>query len=151
MSLFQNMNISASALTANRFRMDVTSSNIANANTTRARHINGEWIPYQRKMVELSPKGLKPFDNVLRKAMDLGNDQTEGVVVSKLRTDQTPFKLFYDPTHPDADQTGYVRLPNVDILKEMVDMMSATRSYEANVTAFNASKNMHVKALEIGK
>jgi flagellar basal-body rod protein FlgC len=151
MSLFNGMNISASALTANRFRMDVISSNIANANSTRARYVNGEWLPYQRKMVELTPQGMKPFDSLLHKAIGKGRNQTEGVQVSRVVTDRTPHKLVYDPEHPDADQNGYVQLPNIDIAKEMVDMMSATRSYEANVTALNASKSMFIKALEIGK
>lgn len=151
MDLFQAMNISASALTANRLRMDVISSNIANANTTRARFVNGQWQPYQRKLVELRPQSSRPFDNFLQKAMGKANNQAEGVVASRIRVDRTPFKLLYDPDHPDADEDGYVRLPNVDLLKEMVDMLSATRSYEANVTAFNATKNMYVKALEIGK
>jgi flagellar basal-body rod protein FlgC len=150
-SLFNSLNISASALTANRFRMDVISSNIANANTTRARNVNGEWLPYQRKMVQLTPQGSEPFDSLLHKALGKGNSQTAGVQVSGIKTDRTPFKLAFDPEHPDADENGYVRLPNVDVLKEMVDMMSATRSYEANVTALNASKNMYLKALEIGK
>jgi flagellar basal-body rod protein FlgC len=149
-SLFNSLNVSASALTANRFRMDVISSNIANANTTRARNVNGEWLPYQRKMVELSPEGSEPFASLLHKAIGKGN-QTAGVQVSAIKTDRTPFKLAFDPEHPDADENGYVRLPNVDVLKEMVDMMSATRSYEANVTALNSSKNMFIKALEIGK
>ncbi len=74
-----------------------------------------------------------------------------GVKVSEIKEDQTPFTLTYDPTHSDADENGYVRSPNVDPIKEMVDLMSATRSYEANVTALNASKNMFMKALEIGK
>lgn len=151
MSLFDTMNISASALTANRLRMDVISSNIANANTTRARMVNGQWQPYQRKLVELRPQGSQPFNNFLQKAIGKGNEQAEGVIVSKISVDRTPFKLLYDPDHPDANEDGYVRLPNVDLLKEMVDMLSATRSYEANVTAFNATKNMYVKALEIGK
>lgn len=151
MSLFDTMNISASALTANRLRMDVISSNIANANTTRARMVNGQWQPYQRKLVELRPQGSQPFNNFLQKAIGKGNERAEGVIVSKISVDRTPFKLLYDPDHPDANEDGYVRLPNVDLLKEMVDMLSATRSYEANVTAFNATKNMYVKALEIGK
>jgi flagellar basal-body rod protein FlgC len=150
-SLFNSLNVSASALTANRFRMDVISSNIANANTTRARNVNGEWLPYQRKMVQLSPGGSEPFDSLLHKAIGKGSSHTSGVQVSGIKTDRTPFKLAFDPEHPDADENGYVRLPNVDVLKEMVDMMSATRSYEANVTALNASKNMFIKALEIGK
>ncbi len=117
MSVFQSLNISASALTAQRLRMDVISSNIANADTTRARFVNGEWEPYRRKIAD----------------------------------DPAPFKLVYDPDHPDAGADGYVRLPNVEPLKEMVDLIGATRSYEANVTALNASKGMLMKALEIGK
>lgn len=74
-----------------------------------------------------------------------------GVRVSEIREDQTPFKLVYDPSHPDANEAGYVQMPNVDPLREMVDLISATRSYEANVTVFNASKSMMMKALEIGK
>jgi flagellar basal-body rod protein FlgC len=151
MSLFNSLNISSSALTTNRFRMDVISSNIANANSTRAQYVNGEWIPYQRKMVQVSPGGEKPFENMLNRAMGRSSHSTSGVQVSKIKTDRTPFKLVYDPSHPDADQDGNVKLPNVDIAKEMVDMMSATRSYEANVTALNASKSMFLKALEIGK
>lgn len=150
-SLFNSMNINASALTANRFRMDVISSNIANANTTRARNVNGEWLPYQRKMVYLSPQGMNSFDSLLHKALGRGTQKTEGVQVSRIVTDRTPHKLVNDPEHPDADQDGYVKLPNVDLVKETVDMMSATRSYEANVTALNASKSMFMKALEIGK
>ena len=151
MSLFHGLNISASALTANRFRMDVISANIANANTTRSKMVNGEWMPYQRKMVEVAPGGTSTFDNLLNKAMGRAGKPGEGVKVTRLKEDRTPFKLVYDPEHPDADQAGYVRLSNVDIVKEMVDMMSATRSYEANVTAMNASKSMFMKALEIGK
>jgi flagellar basal-body rod protein FlgC len=151
LSLFSSLNVSASALTANRFRMDVISSNIANANTTRARYVNGEWLPYQRKMVQLSPQGTQSFDTLLHKALGKDSAQATGVQVSGIKTDRSPFKLVFDPEHPDADENGYVRLPNVDIMKEMVDMMSATRSYEANVTALNASKNMFIKALEIGK
>lgn len=151
MSLFSNINASATALTANRLRMDVAASNIANANTTRGKMVNGEWVPYTRKMVELTPKGVSTFDNLLQKAMGNGVSSTEGVVVSKIKEDRTPFKLVYDPTHPDADANGYVKMPNVDLLKENVDLMSATRSYEANVTALNAAKSMYLKALEIGK
>lgn len=151
MGLFDGLNVSASALTANRLRMDVVSSNIANANTTRAKIVNGEWVPYQRKLVELSPKGVSPFENLLNKAMGKGSESTQGVQVSKLKADRTPFKLVYDPFHPDADKNGYVHMPNVDIAKEMVDLMSASRSYEANVTALNATKSMFLKALEIGK
>ena len=151
MSLFNGLNISASGLTANRLRMDVVSSNIANANTTRAELVNGEWVPYRRKSVQLSQSGISPFQQQLQSAMDKGNSQVSGVSVSKIEEDQTPFTQTYDPTNADADENGYVQSPNVDPIKEMVDLMSATRSYEANVTALNASKSMFMKALEIGK
>ena len=151
MSLFNGFNISASGLTANRLRMDVVSSNIANANTTRAQLVNGEWVPYRRKSVELAQSGVSPFEQQLQGVINKGSAKVSGVTVSKIEEDQTPFTLSFDPTHPDADENGYVQLPNVDPIKEMVDLMSATRSYEANVTALNASKNMFMKALEIGK
>lgn len=151
MGLFNGMNISASGLTANRLRMDVVSSNIANANTTRGKLVDGEWQPYRRKSVELTQAGVSPFQQKLQSAMNKGSENVSGVTVSEIEEDQTPFNLTYDPTHPDADENGYVQLPNVDPIKEMVDLMSATRSYEANVTTLNASKNMFMKALEIGK
>lgn len=151
MSLFNGFNISASGLTANRMRMDVVSSNIANANTTRAQLVNGEWVPYRRKSVELSQSGVSPFQQQLQSAMNNQSSKISGVTVSKIDEDKAPFTLSYDPSHPDADEDGYVRLPNIDPIKEMVDLMSATRSYEANITALNASKNMFIKALEIGK
>jgi len=141
---------SASALTAQRLRMDVISSNIANAETTRGRYVNGRWEPYTRKMVVLEP--VRPsFSNVLNSKLSGGAIRSSGVKVARVVEDATPAKLVYNPTHPDADENGYVRMPNVDILKEMVDMISATRSYEANVTALNASKAMFTKALEIGR
>ena len=152
MSLFQQLTISASALTAQRLRMDIISSNIANANTTRGRFVNGEWTPYQRKMVEVMPRGQNSFDSLLDMAMQREQGgATQGVRVTRIVEDQTPFKLVYDPAHPEANAEGYVQLPNVDLTKEMVDMLSATRAYEANVTAFNAGKNMDMKALEIGR
>lgn len=151
MSLFNGFNISASGLTANRMRMDVVSSNIANANTTRAQLVNGEWTPYRRKSVELTQSGNSPFSLHLQSAVQKESAKVSGVTVTRIRDDQTPFNLSYDPANPEADENGYVQLPNVDPLKEMVDLMSATRSYEANVTALNASKNMFMKALEIGK
>ncbi|MGB3259918.1 flagellar basal body rod protein FlgC [Paenisporosarcina sp.] len=151
MSLFSGFNISASGLTANRMRMDVVSSNIANANTTRAELVNGEWVPYRRKSVQLSQSGVSPFEQKLQSMMNRESTHVSGVKVSRIKEDQTPFTLSYDPTNSEADENGYVRLPNVDPIKEMVDLMSATRSYEANVTALNASKSMFMKALEIGK
>lgn len=151
MSIFNALNTSASALTTQRLRMDVVSSNIANAQTTRATiNDEGEYEPYRRKMVVLEPNQHN-FKSFLHKAQQSGQSHTSGVRVSRIINDQEPFKLEYNPTHPDADEAGYVRLPNVDPLKEMVDLMSATRSYEANITSLNATKNMLMKALEIGK
>lgn len=151
MSIFHSFNISASALTAQRLRMDVTAANIANAQTTRATiNENGEVEPYRRRMVAFQPDG-KPFKHFLHKAITHRERLTGGVKVAGIVYDREPFKLVYDPAHPDANEEGYVRYPNVDPLKEMVDLMSATRSYEANITALNASKDMLLKALEIGK
>lgn len=151
MSLFNGLNISASGLTANRLRMDVVSSNIANANSTRAKLVNGEWVPYRRKSVQLAQSEISPFQQQLQTAIGKGNSQISGVSVSAIEEDRAPFVQTYDPTNPDANEEGYVQSPNVDPIKEMVDLMSATRSYEANVTALNASKSMFMKALEIGK
>lgn len=145
MSLFGGMNASASGLTVNRLRMDVVSANIANAETTRGSLVDGEWVPYRRELVE-----LESFEQRLHTAMGT-RSVTTGVTVDRIKGDETPFQQVFDPEHPDANESGYVLMPNVDPLKEMVDLMSATRSYEANVTAFNASKGMFMKALEIGK
>lgn len=152
MTIFHSMNNSASALTAQRLRMDVISSNMANAESTRGKLVNGEWQPYRRKSVILEPKEGQ-FSSFLNKAMNRSNANGagNGVKVTKIVEDQTPFKLVYNPEHPDANDEGYVELPNVDPLREMVDLISATRSYEANVTVLNASKSMMMKALEIGK
>lgn len=153
MSIFNSMNTSASALTAQRLRMDLVSSNIANAQTTRARiNENGEYEPYRRKMAVLKPNE-QSFQSHLNKAStNIGSGSIgNGVRVQRIVEDQEPFKQVYNPLHPDANEEGFVQLPNVDPLQEMVDLMSATRSYEANVTALNASKGMLMKALEIGK
>lgn len=151
MSIFNALNTSASALTAQRFRMDVISSNIANAETTRATmNEEGEYEPYRRKMVALEPN-QNQFKSFLHKATHIHSNGPTGVKVSKIVDDQEPFRLQYNPNHPDADESGYVHLPNVDPLKEMVDLMGATRSYEANITSLNATKSMLMKALEIGK
>jgi flagellar basal-body rod protein FlgC len=150
LSIFQSINTSASGLTAQRLRMDVISSNIANAETTRARlNENGEWEPYRRKTVSFQAEN-QSFQSLLRGALHNTNS-ANGVKVTEINEDQEPFKMVFNPNHPDSDQNGYVRMPNVDPLQEMVDLMSATRSYEANVTAMNASKDMLLKALEIGK
>lgn len=151
MSIFSSMNTTTSALTAQRLRMDVISSNIANVDTTRAKQVNGEWEPYRRKSVTLTANEGN-FSSFLNKAMGKREGVGNGVKVTKIQEDtETPFKLVYDPTHPDANEDGYVEMPNVDLLKEMVDLISASRSYEANVTVLNANKAMLMKALEIGK
>ncbi|XJZ28493.1 flagellar basal body rod protein FlgC [Bacillota bacterium Lsc_1132] len=152
MTIFQSLNTTASALTAQRLRMDVISSNMANVDTTRANLVNGKWEPYRRKTVVLEPKE-GGFSSYLQVAMNGGSGAAgNGVMVSKIEEDTTtPFKMVYDPENPDANQNGYVQLPNVDPLREMTDLISATRSYEANVTVLNASKGMMMKALEIGK
>jgi flagellar basal-body rod protein FlgC len=148
MKLTNGFDISSSALTAQRFRMDVISSNIANADSTRARQVDGRWVPYQRKLVTVEAK-QPSFEQTLKNAQ--AETAGEGVRVTRVIEDTSPFKQVYNPTHPDADENGFVMMPNVDVLKEMVDMISATRSYEANVTALNASKSLVAKALEIGK
>lgn len=150
MSISDSFAISSSALTAQRLRMDVISSNIANAESTRAKIENGKPVPYRRKMVVLS-SDQNSFKNMLQGAVNSQNSAGAGVKVSAIQEDQSAFKPVYNPTHPDADKEGYVYMPNVDLLKEMVDFISASRSYEANVTALNASKAMESKALQIGK
>ncbi|MDW7674461.1 MAG: flagellar basal body rod protein FlgC [Bacillota bacterium] len=148
MRLFNSLDVSASGLIASRVRMDVISSNLANVNTTRTE--NGE--PYRRKQVVFEE--YKPnFQQILQRQMKANN--SNGVHISRIVQDPSPFKLIYDPTHPDALQegelAGYVQMPNVDVVSEMVDMISATRAYEANVTAVNSAKSMAMKALEIGR
>lgn len=153
MSIFHSLNTTSSALTTQRLRMDVISSNMANVDTTRARMVDGEWEPYRRKMVTLQPKGGQ-FSDMLQLAVGKNKSTSvgNGVRVSRILEDnETPLKSVYDPEHPDANDDGYVQMPNVDPLREMVNLMSATRSYEANVTVFNANKSMLMKALEIGK
>nr|WP_219914557.1 flagellar basal body rod protein FlgC [Thalassobacillus sp. CUG 92003] len=144
------MNASGSALTAQRLRMDTISSNIANADSTRATlNEEGEWEPYRRKMTVFEPRSGS-FDSFLQHASGAkGNSQ--GVKVTEITEDDEPFKQVFNPNHPDANDEGYVEVPNVDPTKEMTDMMSATRSYEANVTSLNATKGMLMKALEIGR
>lgn len=141
MGMFDSFHISATALTSQRLRMDTVSANIANAQTTRGKLVDGEWQPYTRKMTVMQEA---PFRQQLSAV-------SGGVEVSQIVEDESPYKLVYDPNHPDSDDRGYVQMPNVDLLKEMVDLMGATRSYEANIAAMNATKAMLVKAMEIGK
>lgn len=142
--MFSSFNISASAMTAQRLRMDIISNNIANIDTTRT-ETGG---PYRRQLPVFEERRSRPFSFFLNEKMK-GN--YDGVQVSAVIEDQSPFKTIYNPTHPDADEDGYLAMPNVDIVTEMVDMIDASRAYEANVTALNSLKNMALKALEIGK
>lgn len=145
MTFLNSLNISGSALTAQKLRMDVVSSNIANATATRTE--DGD--AYRRKMVVFQESGSSnSFVGVMAA---VGQSSCKGVEVSEIVEDQSPFKAVYNPNHPDADENGYVMMPNVDTTEEMIDMISATRSYEANVTVFNAVKFMASKALEIGR
>ncbi|MCI1931035.1 MAG: flagellar basal body rod protein FlgC [Clostridia bacterium] len=146
MAFLNAMNISASGLTAQRLRLDVISENIANAKTTRTE--SGQ--PYRRKMVVFEPSSKGSFKDSLINAAGSSNNQ-QGVMVTQVEEDNSPLKQVYDPKNPDADANGYVSYPNVDLLKETVDSMDATRSYYANVTAFNAIKDMATKGLEVGK
>ncbi|MBB4823936.1 flagellar basal-body rod protein FlgC [Sporosarcina luteola] len=153
MSIFHSLNTSASALTAQRLRMDVISSNMANIETTRGKMVDGEWQPYRRKTVTFQPREGQ-FSSMLHAAVGKQSKGSAGygVTISSVKEDtETPFQLVYNPSHPDANQDGYVQMPNVDPLREMIDLMSATRSYEANVTVLNANKAMLMKALDIGK
>lgn len=147
MSLFGAIDTSASGMTAERLRMDVISNNIANVNTTRT--VQG--TAYRRKYVVFEPRTdstassfLKVFSNEIAQP---GN----GVRAVKIQDDMTPFKLKYDPSNPDANRQGYVEMPNVNIVEEMTDMITASRAYEANVTAMNSAKSIAMRTLDIGK
>ncbi|MBZ4653160.1 MAG: flagellar basal body rod protein FlgC [Bacillota bacterium] len=148
MNLFNSLKISASGLSAERLRMDVISANIANANTTRS----PQGGPYRRQVALLSPGmyNTNNFKKTLQNAMQ-NNFPYSGVRVEKIVTDPTPNKRVYDPKHPDASADGYVEYPNVDVMKEIVELITASRAYEANVTTLNATKNMALKTLEIGR
>lgn len=161
MSLFGGIDISASGLTAQRLRMDLISNNVANINTTRTGEVTaaGNPVPYSRQITVFVPRPSGPsFSSILGETSDSGNVGNGVEVASIERDTQTPFRLEYNPGSLDAAKVaepglpvGYVRQPNVSIVTEMVDMISASRAYEANVTALNASKSMAAKALEIGK
>lgn len=147
MDLFKSLGISASGLSAERLRLDVISSNIANANSTRT--VKGG--PYRRRVALLAPQSTpESFKNILQNSLK-NNLPYSGVKVAGIVEDSSPLKRVYDPQHPDASADGYVEYPNVDVMKEMVELITASRSYEANVTALNATKNMFLKTLEIGR
>ncbi len=151
MGMFSDFNIAATGLTAQRLRMDLISSNLTNAMTTRT----PEGGPYRRKRAIFAPVNVRPFykSPLVPGRIDHGTGQ--GVRIVKIEEDKAPFRLVYDPTHPDAIKTGekkgYVEMPNVDVVTEMVDLISASRSYEANVMMVNNSKSMFAKALDIGR
>lgn len=139
------MNVSSSALTAGRTRMNLISSNLANANATRT----PEGGPYKRKDAVFAATPVEsPFNRELDGATAR---QVRKVEVSEIVEDQNPPRLQYDPGHPDANPQGYVAMPNVNVVEEMADMIGATRAYEANVTAVQAAKSMALKTLEIGR
>jgi flagellar basal-body rod protein FlgC len=143
MSLFDAINTAATGLSAERLRMDVTAENLANAQTTKG----ADGRPYQRKVVALQQDGTgSAFGATLGSAMKGGSG---GVRVAGISADTTPNRLVYDPGHPDADARGYVSMPNVQPVTEMVDLISASRGYEANVTVMQTAKQMFSKTLEI--
>lgn len=148
MAFLSSLDISGSALTASRLRMDVISENLANSSTTRTE--NGG--PYKRKMVLYqSADGGQDFQFALQDRLGGSSAAPGGVKVVGIVEDQTPSTPVYDPSNPDADAQGYVQMPNVDPVKEILDMMTVTRAYGANISALDAVKNMASKALEIGK
>ncbi len=143
MDIFASMRIGASALTANSIRLNTISSNLANVETTST----PEGGPYKKKSVyfQSSPLSFQQhLDSQLKSSI-------QGVKVTQILEDKEPPKKVYNPSHPDAKEDGYVEMPNISVIKEMVDMMSATRSYQANATSIQAAKRMAMKALELGR
>ncbi|MBI2569959.1 MAG: flagellar basal body rod protein FlgC [Candidatus Schekmanbacteria bacterium] len=153
MSFFRSLEISGSALSAERRRIQVLASNMANAHTTRT----AEGGPYRRKDVVFEPVPANTFSGFLAEEMagdastEATNEKLDGVRVAEVVTDPSPPTLVYDPNHPHANTDGYVAYPNVNPISEMVNLLSATRSYEANVAAVQAAKQMARRALDIGQ
>ncbi|MBW2610017.1 MAG: flagellar basal body rod protein FlgC [Deltaproteobacteria bacterium] len=145
MDLIQCIDIAASGMKAQRTRLNVISMNLANANTTRT----ADGTPYRRKtsIFETTPIGVSFYDRF----KDSLANQIHGVRVSEIVPVSGEFKKIFDPSHPDADKNGYVHLPNVNLVEEMVQMLNANRSYEANAAAIKTAKEMALKALEIGR
>lgn len=154
MAFLSSINIIGSGLTAQQLRLDVVSENITNSTTTRTENDGGA---YRRKMVVFEAQsGRESFRSAMAKAAgkavanrDNGTN-AGGVRATRIVDDPSPLKLVYDPTHPDANEEGYVEMPNVDTVKEITDAMAATQAYSANVTAFNTLKSVIAKGLEIG-
>jgi flagellar basal-body rod protein FlgC len=143
MDIFDSLKIGSSALKAQQVRLNAISSNLANIETTRT----PEGGPYQKKAVVFRTTPLS-FDRDLEQNM---RGAVQGVEVSRILTDPAPPKMIYDPSHPDAGSDGFVAKPNINLLEEITDMMTATRAYEANVTTIKSAKRMALKALEIGR
>lgn len=140
MDFLTSLEISGSGLYAQRKRMDIIASNLANIETT---HTQGGG-PYRRKMVVMSTKPIEAFDRIL-------NAQVEGVQIDDVVEDSSPFRMVYNPSHPDADENGNLLKPNVDLIVEMTNMVMAGRAFEANLSAIKSTRQMAVKALEIGR
>lgn len=149
MAFLSSMNVIGSGLTAQQLRLDVISENVTNINTTRTEGGG----PYRRKMVVLEEKAFQPsFSRALRRAEgEEGQITRGGVRVTEIVEDESDFKLVYDPTNPDANEDGYVEMPNVDLVKEIADAMAANQAYSAHVTAFNVLKQVVAKGLEMSK
>lgn len=149
-NMFSAIDTSASALTAERLRMDVIAGNIANVDSTRT----PEGGPFKRQLVIFASKtdfAPRKFPFLPMKIKTKMDNPGNGVKVLEIFKDPAPPRLRFEPGHPDANNEGYVAYPNIDVVKEMVDMMTAARSYEANVTAINNTKAMFTKSLEIGR
>jgi flagellar basal-body rod protein FlgC len=144
MGLLNAIGVTASGIAAQRIRMDIVSSNVANMNSTRA----SDGGPYRRQITEIS-EGTAAF-TIPRSARDLLGRPTTGVRIRTSEDNVTPMRRVYDPSHPDADEDGFFEMPNVDLVTEMTDLTSASRSYSANVTVLNALKDMALRALDIG-
>lgn len=163
--IFSGLDISASGMRAQRIRQNAISSNLANAETTRT----DQGGPYRRQFVVFSADKNQQDTRILNKEKSLEGSQTDnnhisippsdfprdqrffgnGVKIAEIREDERPPRMVYEPSHPDADPKGYVAMPNINVIEEMTDMIAATRAYEANVTAFNASKSMYMQAIQL--
>jgi flagellar basal-body rod protein FlgC len=143
MEAFRGLRITASGLSAERLRLDTISANIANASTTRGE----DGKPYVRKIAVFQENLQTEIDRASGKV----KEKNLGVKAVGIEEDKSPLKKVYDPSHPDADEEGYVTMPNVNVLNEMVDLIAATRAYEANINTMNAQKSMFMKTLEIGR
>ena len=152
MAFLGSMNIVGSGLTAQQLRLDVISENITNLNTTRTEEGDG---PYRRKIVVFEAEsGRNDFRMAMASAMgasNRGSARAGGVKVVEIAEDPSPFSISYDPTHPDADEEGYLEMPNITLVKEITDAMAATQAYSANVTAFNTLKAVVARGMDIGR